>query len=367
MIVARKKILFLAAALDEGGAQRVYSILLRHLDRNSFEPHLGLLQAQGAYLADLPKDVTVHNLNSSRIRYSLPRIVKLIRKLGPHAVMSTMLPANLALILSKPFLPRGTRLLIREAAMPGRLLSDHMAHPRFWKSVYRHLYKRVDRIICLSNAMASEMVELFKVPSEKVVRIYNPLDEKRVRELGEQGGNPYSGPGPHLVSAGRLSREKGFDVLLAALPYVMERFPQAELVVLGEGHLRKDLTEQAARLHVADNVRFLGFQPNPWPYFRHADLFVLASRHEGMPNALLEALALGTPVLATDCPGGIREIQSCAPEMIILVPPEDSRALAEAIISACMGRGTGEKQQRWQPDLSNFNLEHIVREYSELF
>lgn len=357
----RKKVLFLASALDQGGAQRVYSILLRHLDRNSFEPHLAVLQARGTYLADLPKDVPIHNLNASRIRYSVPRIAKLIRKLRPHAVMSTMLATNLALILSKPFLPRGTRLLIREAGTPTLLLSHHVDYPRLWKSVYRHLYKRVDRVICLSDIMANEMVEQFNLPREKVVRIYNPLDAQRVRELGEQGGNPYTGPGPHLVSAGRLSWEKGFDVLVAALPRVVERFPEAELVIIGEGELRNELMEQAARLHVASHVRFPGFQANPWPYFRYANLFVLASRHEGMPNALLEALALGTPVVATDCPGGIREIQSCAPQMV-LIPPGNPDALAEAIISACT-----RTEPQPQSDLSKFNVQQIVREYSELF
>ncbi|HEY6968214.1 MAG TPA: glycosyltransferase [Candidatus Angelobacter sp.] len=366
MIAAREKILLLASALQEGGAQRVYSILLRHLDRNAFEPHVALLRAQGTYVEDLPKDVTVHDLCASRIRYSVPRIVKLIRKLRPKAVMSTMLATNLALILTKPFLPRGTRLLIREAGTPSRLLSDHVDHPLFWRSVYRNLYKHADRVICLSDAMASEMVELFKLPPEKVVRIYNPLDEKRVRELGEQGDNPYSGPGPHLVSAGRLSHEKGFDVLVAALPRVLERLPKAELVILGEGHLKKDLIEQATRLGLNVKVRFPGFQSNPWRYFRHADLFVLASRHEGMPNAVLEALALGTAVVATDCPGGIREIQGCAPGMI-LAPPEDPEALAEAIISTCTDGKSSQKPQQCRPDLSKFNLQQVVREYSELF
>ena len=367
MSSGRKKVLFLASSLADGGAQRVFSILLRHLDRNRFEPHLGVLRAEGAYLTDLPSDVGVHDMRVSRIRYSLPAIVKLIRKLRPDAVMSTMLATNLALIASKPFLPRGTRVLIREAASPSEILLQETTHPRFWRWVYRHVYRHADRVICLSEAMVDDMVRQFNLPREKIVRIYNPVEEEKVRELGESGGNPYSGPGPHLVSAGRLSREKGFDLLISALSAVLKQFPNAELVILGEGRLKKDLVEQAAQLGLTERVRLPGFEQNPWRYFRHADLFVLASRHEGMPNALLEALAVGTPVVAADCPGGIREIQSCAPPMV-LVRPEDPQALAEAIISMCgRTRTDGEIQQQARPDLSKFNLQQVVSEYSALF
>src|SRR5262249_54323180 len=135
-----------------------------------------------------------------------------------------------------------------------------------------------------------------------------------------------SGEGPHVVAAGRLSPEKGFDILLAAMPAVRRRLPHTQLAILGDGPLLDDLTLQAQKLDVMDAVTFKGFQQNPWPFFCHADLLVLSSRYEGLPNVLLEALALGTPVVAADCPGGIREVQRFCPE-IVLVPPDDPPAL----------------------------------------
>src|SRR5713226_6645043 len=112
-----KKVLFLLPSLTGGGAERVFSILLRHLDRDVFEPHLGLLGAEGEYLEEIPKDVTIHQLNISRARYSLPGIVRLVWKIRPHTVLSTLGHMNLMLGMAKPFFPRTTQLIVREAVV----------------------------------------------------------------------------------------------------------------------------------------------------------------------------------------------------------------------------------------------------------
>src|SRR5262249_8123276 len=152
------------------------------------------------------------------------------------------------------------------------------------------------------------------------------------RRMSESDGNPFDGPGPHLIAAGRLSREKGFDILLDAMPAVLSKLPNARLTILGEGLLREALITHAKNLGLTSTVSFPGFKTNPWRFFRHADLFILASRYEGFPNVLLEALAIGTPIIATNCPGALQEIQS-SHNQISLVASEDAAALAEAIIS----------------------------------
>src|SRR5262249_22320327 len=143
----------------------------------------------------------------------------------------------------------------------------------------------------------------------------NPIDLDGIRDLGDLDGSPFTGPGPALVAAGRLSQEKGFDRLLQAMPKVVAAFPDATLTILGSGPLDEALHTQAHRLTLSRSVTFAGFQMNPWRYFRHADLFVLPSRREGFSNALLEALALGIPAVAFDCPGAIREIYGANPNV----------------------------------------------------
>jgi glycosyltransferase involved in cell wall biosynthesis len=350
-----------------GGAERVFSVLLQHLDRNCFEPHLAVLQGEGPYIRDLPPDVHVHDLQLSRVRYALPAVVRLVWRLQPQTVISTLRNMNMLLIVSKAFLPRHTRIVVRESALASPTLKHETDRPRLWRWLYRHLYKHADHVIALSDAMAADLVENFSVPTDKIVRIYNPVDSRRVRELAELGDSPYSGPGPHLVGVGRFTREKGFDILLDALPEVVRRFPTADLVILGEGPLGEQLRNQARQLGLLNHVRLPGFDPNPWRYFRHADLFILPSRYEGLPNVLLEALAVGVSVVATDCPGGVRDVQACDPEMT-MVPPENPEALARAIISACerFKKRSG-SSERSLPDLSRFDLQQIVAEYSRLF
>jgi len=333
MSAQRKRVVFLVPSLTGGGAERVIVTLLRHLDRQRFEPHLALVKATGPYLKDVPADVPIHDMKLSRVRYTLPAILRLTWKLRPHAVLSTIGHLNLALILATSFVPRRVRLLVRENTIPSARLLTDTGNPKLWEWLYRRFYRKADQIVCQSDFMLNDLAQQFGIPREKMVRIYNPVDVIRIRELADARENPYVGAGPHLVAAGRLSREKGFDVLIDAMKLVHEALPSARLTLLGEGPLETILKMQRDHMDLSDVVSFAGFQTNPWPYFKHADLFVLPSRCEGLPNAALEALALGTPVVAADCPGGVREILQYFPQMVS-VCTLDHRSLANEILSA---------------------------------
>src|SRR5713226_3078517 len=167
---SRRKVLFLIPSLAGGGAERVFAMLLAHLDRTRFEPHLGVLQDQGAYIRDVPADVNIHHLNVSRVRYALPSILRLAWKVRPRVILSTLGHLNLALILIRPLMPSSTRLVVREAAIATALLQVETRHPQFWTWLYRRLYKRVDAVICLSDSMAHDRAEHFQVPRDKLVR-----------------------------------------------------------------------------------------------------------------------------------------------------------------------------------------------------
>lgn len=367
MSLQRRKVLFLIPSLEGGGAERVFSLLLRYLDRSRFDLHLAVLQARGAYLADIPSDVAVHDLKVSRVRYALPSILKLVWRLRPHTMLSTLGHLNLALILAKPLLPPGSRLLVRQSVIASSVLPAETRHSRVWKLLYRHLYRRADKVICLSDSMLQDMVQNFGLPMERLVRIYNPVDMEKVQESARLARTPFFGPGPHLVAAGRLTRQKGFDVLLDAMPSVIEHLPNARLTILGEGPLLPDLVGQAGKLGLKDVVRFAGFQQNPWPFLKYANVFVLSSRYEGLPNILLEALVLGTPVVSTDCPGAIREVQNCDKTMVV-VPPEDPVALGRAIISLSeINRAGVESSEELQLRMGRFTLKQAMNEYGKLF
>jgi glycosyltransferase involved in cell wall biosynthesis len=364
----RKRILFLVPAFHGGigGAERVIFTLLRQLDHTRYECHLVLAQSGQAYLEDLPASVTVHQLQVSRMRYALPAILRLVWKLRPQTLLATVSYLNVMLAAARPCFPRGVRLLLREATTPSAFIQKETRHPKLWTWFYRRLYPRAEKIICLSDAMLEDMAQHFGIPREKLVRIYNPVDVGALRRLAAAQENPYQGNGPRLLFAGRLQREKGADLLLDAMPAVIQRFPEVHLTVLGEGPEEPGLRAQAARLGIVQHVDFPGYRECPWSYFSNADLFVLPSRNEGMPNALLESLALGTPAVASLCVGGIREILASNPQLVV-VPPEEPAALAQGIISALEAKGGRASLEQSMERLQNFEIKKAAEQYSRLF
>jgi len=362
----RKRVLFLMPTLSGGGAERVTVTLLHHLDRSRFESHLALVDAVGPLLNDLPGDISVHDLKAGRVRRAFPGIIRLAWELKPQIIHSAMVELNMATVLLRPLLPPGLRVLIREDTSPSSLNAHGRQHPLIWRWLCRRLYPGADKIICVGDHVLDDLADNFAIPRGKLLRIYNPVDLELARRLAEAGGNPYSGKGPHLVAAGRLAKEKGFDVLLDAMPMVSATNPDADLTILGEGPLRGDLLARREGLGLTGAVHLPGFQPNPYPHFKHADLLVLPSRWEGFGLVAIEALAVGTPVVATDCPGAVREVLAGCPSAQ-LVPPSDPPALAGAIIGALKAAQSGlHPHQSLDAFLRRFDVKTVLREYEEL-
>ena len=359
------RVLLVVPSLAGGGAERVIVTLLERLDRSRFEPHLALMRAHGPYLKEIPADVPVHDLAAWRVRTAIPALVRLTRRLRPQATLSTLAELNLAMCLARPFMPRRCRLLLSEQVSPSARLLAATQHPGAWRWLYRHLYPRADAIVCVSDEVLNDLAEQFGIPRRKLARIYNPVDVGRLSALAA-GPNPYIGDGPHLVAAGRLHRQKGFDLLLDAMPLVRARVPTAELTILGEGALEAELKSQRDRLGLTESVHFLGFQENPYPFMKHCNLFVLPSRYEGGASLVaMEALALGRPVVAADCPGGVRELLAKCP-LARFVPIENTPALAAAIIEALECGGGPSAAPDVESCLDPFRAERVVRQYEAI-
>lgn len=362
MTLGRKRVLFVIPALT-GGPGRVFSTLLSHLDRGQFELHLAVLEARGALLNELPADVILHDLNVSRIRHAIPALVRLVWRIRPKTILATVGYLNQALVLFRYLLPFNTRLVVRETHYASFLKRYPTTKSSWiWNWIDWRVYRRADAVICLCDAMANDLEKNFSVPREKMVCIYNPVDAKRVCELAARERNPFRGPGPHLVTAAMLEQQKGLDLLIAAMPLVTRHLPSARLTILGEGSLDRELKAHVDSLGQRQSVHFAGFQANPWPYIANSDLFILPSRTEVLSNALVEALTLGKPSIATDCPGGNREIP-ISPDRLIFVPPENPAALAQAIIETC--EEPASRQSNWAPQtISRFDLRQAVAKYS---
>ncbi|MDO9091978.1 MAG: glycosyltransferase [Rubrivivax sp.] len=296
----RLRLLVLLPSLQGGGAERVMLTLLRHLDRVRFEPMLAVVDGRTADLeADRPADLPFFDLERRSVRAAAISIVRLVRRLRPDIVLSTLSHLNLMLALLRPLLPRNVRVIGRESITLSAGIATER-RPALWRFGYRHFYPRLDLVICQSVAMQEDLCRHFGMPVGRTVVIPNPVDVERVDRLAAASIGEPASQEIQLVAVGRLAPQKGFDLLLQALAACRDL--PLRLDLLGQGPEENALRSLAQCLGLGDRVRFHGFVANPYPWLKRADALVLSSRYEGLPNVALEALACGTPVLTTPTP-----------------------------------------------------------------
>ena len=359
--VSRQRcVLFLIHTLGAGGAQRVFTTLIKHLDRRRFRVILAVVTLGNAvFSGDIPEDVELIDLGVSRVRYALGRIISLVWRYRPDVVFSTPRHLNLALAICRPLLPREVSFIARETQVIS--LSSGRFHT-LWRTLFPLFYPKIKFVVCQSHHMQRELIEMFGFRSEKTVVINNPVDVSHIRR---QAAEPISYPPTSagaikLVAAGRLVEVKGFDLLIEAIALLDT--PAVQLVILGDGPLRDGLASLSEARGVAAQVHFVGFQSNPYAWFARADAFVLASRHEALPNVVLEALACGTPVIATPAPGGVREILADVAECVV-AGSISAGGLAEAI-KTWIARGRARVPEA---ATERYAVERIATQYEAVF
>lgn len=351
----KKKIAIIIPSLRGGGAERVMVNIIRNLDYTKFDIKLILLKKEGPYINLLPENIDVVDLKTHRVRKSIRPLIKVLNSIRPDVILSTMGHLNLAILATRPFLKGNPKIIIREANTPSKNLTKK---ERLFSFVYKKLYPKADLIVAQCNDMKTDLMEYFDIEEEKIKYIYNPLDIEEI--MGNiKGSSPFVENRINLISVGRLSYQKGFDVLINAFDIVVKKVPNVYLTILGDGILKKELEEQAEKLGILDRISFVGFKDNPYPYYHYADMYILSSRWEGFPNTLLEALACGTKVVATNCKSGPREILEDN-KYGTLVTEGDYESLANGIIKSISDKNkTGDRA-------NVFNINNIIKEYEKV-
>jgi glycosyltransferase involved in cell wall biosynthesis len=337
----RKRILFLIRSLYGGGAERSLLNVLANLDRNRFEPHLVLWWHSGAYLDGIPEDVSLHILQTSR-RFILARhiqnmraLVKVIENEQADVLLSFLDGSNVLSLETKLIKKLDCAFVISQRnnmSLSFERRYEFKGFRRWLKMAYvRWLYPKADHIISLSRGVKADLVENFGMPANKITPIHNPIDIQTILEKSlESVDYPWDRQTSRIIIAvGRLFEQKGLFDLVEAFSQVESDRP-VKLVILGEGELRRQLEDFIISKELNEHVWMPGFVENPWAFMRDADVFVLSSHWEGFGNVIVEAMACGTPVIATDCDYGPREIIHSG-EDGILVPVGDVEGLAREI------------------------------------
>jgi len=359
----RPKILLLIPHLDGGGAERVIWLLARGLPAEKYELHLGLITQAETDGLEAPEGLFLHALGASRVRAGAFRLLRLVRQLKPDLILSGMFQLNFLVLLLRPFFPARTRVLARQNGTVSSALAFG-GLPWYTRLLYRLLYRRADKVICQTRAMAEDLASELKLPENRLAVLPNPVDVEEIRAaIGRQRQQPWSGPSPHLLAVGRLTREKGFDWLLRALVPVRKKYPEACLLIAGTGPEETALKAERHALGLDSAVRFAGYVSPPWPFFAQATLFVLPSRHEGLPNALLEAAAAGLPIVALPASGGLVDLLRGQPG-VWLAPESTAEALSASLLAAL---GSLQPEERFaHPFVEQFRIGHAIETYEQL-
>ncbi|MEZ5957134.1 MAG: glycosyltransferase [Hyphomonadaceae bacterium] len=329
----RKRALFLINSLTGGGAERVMCTLLRHseAERAEFDITLAVLDNDPA--GNTPPDwLDVRQFDCRlSLRHSVMAVRKLHADLRPDISLSFLNRANWANALGSraPFVISARSHTSHQFANGLRSAVS--------RTMVRALYPRAAKIIAVSDGVAEDLVQNFHIPADKLISIPNPVDVETIQAKSREAP-PVVVDGPFIMSAGRLVKVKNFAMLVRAFAAARG---DRKLVIAGDGPARGALEALARELGVADRLILPGFLANPYPLMAAADMFVLSSDSEGYPNALIEGMATGRPVISTNCDSGPSQILANAPrhaiqgmtyaEHGVLVPVNDAKAMAEAI------------------------------------
>lgn len=351
-------------SLRGGGAERVMVTLANAMAERGYAVDLVLAEAVGAYRSEVSSSVRVIDLKSSRVTISLPGLIRYLRRERPEAMLSAMAHANVIAVLAQKLAGVRTRVVVSER----NTYSVASAHAHGWrayavKKLQRMAYLASDGIVAVSSGVADDLAANLSIPRAHINVVYNPVVSDRLLTLvKETTAQPWliSESSPLILGVGRLTKQKDFITLIQSFALIRATRP-ARLVILGEGALRTELENEAEKLGVHADVILPGFVDNPFAVMRQADLFVLSSAWEGLPNVLIQAMACGTPVVSTDCPSGPSEILEDG-KWGRLVPVGDVLALAKAIIATL--------DEHEHPDVAaraaDFSVDQAVNKYLQV-
>lgn len=313
----RRKVLFLIESLAGGGAEKVLTTLVQHIDKEQFDVTVCAISGGGKYEEVVKEQVAYRAI--LKVPAGKSGLQNLIYKLKHHLVYQ-WLPLSW---VYRWFVPQGndvevayvegftTKLLshsINKKARKYAWVHCNMQMDHWTTSVFASLdeevnaYNKYDKVFCVSNTAVKGFENTIMGVRVKRDTLYNPINSQEIRNMASEGTR-VEHLRPLLVTVGRLEHQKGYDRLVRIAKRLVDDGFKFELWILGVGSQEADLKQYIQENHLEECVKLLGFHTNPYKYIVQGDLFVCSSRSEGYSTAVTEALILGIPVITTDCSG----------------------------------------------------------------
>lgn len=354
-------IAFVLRDLEGGGAERAIVGLACELARRGYAVDLVLGNNAGDYAVEIAGDVRIVDLSAPSPVGGCLALRRYLRSRRPDVVMSALDMANIMLMCSALLAGFRGRKVVSQRAVVGASLNEYGAiRRRVTKALQRMCFGHADAVISNSVAAARDVEQLLGVSGSRIHVIPNGIDVGRIARLGKEPINSGVLPDdglPLIVSVGSLSRRKDFQTLIRAFAIVNAR-RRCRLALVGKGEIRGELERLIGELGLREWVHLPGFDLNPHKWVAASAVFVSSSTGEGFPNVIAEALALGRPIVATNCPGGTAELLEHG-KWGRLVPVGDAVAMAEAILLSMADGGSRDGRVR----ASEFSPDRVATAY----
>lgn len=324
----RKKILlFLQSGV--GGAERVTVTIGKNLNKDKFEVSFCSVGVGKNTIADfIPSDYAIDQIKTKNPIKQIYGLYKKIKNEKPDIVFASVININTKLLMLKPLFPN-LKFVIRSDNNFGYFSKIHQ-----W--MIKLTYKHAQKIIAQTQEMKEGLIQGAKINTNKITVFQNPVDTSYIEEKIKNAHSPFSNNGNYkIVASGRFAPAKGFDILIEAFHLLKKCTTNIELFIIGqtggdENLVYLNIKRLIDKYKLNDCIHCVGYKSNPYPYIKHANCFVLSSRAEGLPNVLLEALYLHTPIAATKCIPIISRLIHEG-EHGFLAEPENPESLAEAM------------------------------------
>ena len=357
-------IAFFLSELHGGGAQRVTINLIKALCDRDIKIDLVLAKAEGPYLSQVPPQVRLIDLQATKLVASFPKLISYLKQEQPQYLVAALHGACLLAVWAKKLTNIKTKIVVtihNTFSVEAKYIG---LRRKFLPTLICYFYPQADKLLAVSEGAAESMAEALNIPVSQIPVVYNPVVTPELENKARETiTHPFfASEIPIILGVGRLKKAKDFVTLIDAFVRV-RKVTEAKLCILGEGEERKNLETLIQKHDLESDVSLPGFVDNPYPYMAQAQLFVLSSLWEGLPTVLIEALACGTNVVATDCPSGPREILAGG-KYGKLVATEDPEALANAILETLK---TPISSDVLRSRAANFSEDRVCDRYLEIF
>jgi glycosyltransferase involved in cell wall biosynthesis len=363
VIKIKKKISLFIPTLEGAGAEKIVLTLANSFVSKGYHVDLIVIKFKGAFCEQVDSSINVINLNCKRVIFSLFPLINYLNLNKPDILLASLTHINIVSIIAGLFSRVKTKVIVIEHSLKTKLFKNLNLKNRMVDLFMLFTYPKAYRVVAVSKEVAKNISVRSGIELSKIDIINNPIySNSIILKSKENLNHPWflENQPPVILSVGRLTEEKNFSLLIRAFANVRNKY-NVRLLILGEGKLREQLTALASKLGVEKDFCMPGFVENPYAYMSRASLFVMSSDYEGFGNVLVEAMACGTPIISTNCPGGPAEILENG-LWGELVPVGDLKTLTSSIINTFNKKNHLNNSKR----VNDFDIDMKIQEYVKI-